>query len=418
MDRITKYASFSLVFAPILSPYFLPGTNTALETFFIFINSSFFFVFNIFHRKSLAIPSMLKLFFIYALVAPLLGFLYYGNSSTFISSYISIFIVLISCTQYLPYLNFVYIKKYYGIIVFLACVFFCVQEIMFQIGGWRISGLCSLLPVCYEYTTMDQFIQNQMIAPRSQSFFLEPAHFVQYIVGYLAILLGENLNNRKIFNVKTVLLTFVVFFTWSGNAIALLLVLWIAYFSFLKVKTNYKITIFIPLLLVILFVAYPAISKSEKGEKLLNRTEELNSSQDRVSSGMIRIFRGYFVYSSMPLLLTITGVGSATSVDAIEGSRYFWMFYQEERYLNTAQTLLIGYGLIGFLFYMLFLRQLFCSTNYIVKLFVLVFIVLSLIESFWGNSKMFILLLIPCTLYNNLNYLRYENHNTRLRYPS
>ena len=120
-----KYASFSLVFTPLLSSYFFPNTTTVLETVFLFVNWIIFSYHN--KAKHIVWPKYYRLFFAYALFVPILGWFYYRDISTAISSYITIVLYTACFIQYIPLLNFEDIKRYYKYIVVIACAFFILQ---------------------------------------------------------------------------------------------------------------------------------------------------------------------------------------------------------------------------------------------------------------------------------------------------
>ncbi len=408
-----KYASFSLVFTPLLSSYFFPNTTTVLETVFLFVNCIIFSYHN--KAKHIVWPKYYRLFFAYALFVPILGWFYYRDISTAISSYITIVLYTACFIQYIPLLNFEDIKRYYKYIVVIACAFFILQEIMFTLLGWRISAILPFLPIRYDYTTTSDFIQAQMIAPISQSLFLEPSHFAQYLLGYLAILLGDSCNKKQLINIPAIMLSLVLLLTWSGNAIVLTFILWISFFFFIKLKPVVKYVIILPVMIIFVVQAFGIVSSTEKGSKLLDRTEELDGEQDKISSGAMRIYRGFIVYSNMTLSQQVTGVGSGVTIDVIDNSPVNWMFYDSEYYLNNVQTLLIGYGLIGtvvFLFFLLFLGR---SNNYIAKFFIILFIGLSFIESLWGSARMLLYLSIPFLVYKKYLIEKYEKSNACFR---
>ena len=224
-----KYASFALVFGPLLTPYYFPGTTIPLENFFLLFNIILLLCYNKF-RPVYFVPKGYSLFFIYALLAPIIGYLCYKNFDSYKSSYVSIVLFTMSLILLVPHLEYNLIKKYYKVCVSVAIVVFVAQELMFNIMGYRFSALIPYLPVRYSYVTTSEFIANQMIAPRSQSVFLEPSHFAQFLLGYLAILLGENVQKRKLFSVSTLVLSLILLLTWSGNAIILTLLLWLVFF--------------------------------------------------------------------------------------------------------------------------------------------------------------------------------------------
>ncbi len=395
---LNKYASFSVVIISLLAPYFFPYTETPLSNFFLLFNGLLFFILGV--KKKFSIPSFYKLFIIYALiVSPLVGLVYFNDIASLISSYKGIVLFSLCLIYSIPFLNYSLIKEYYQKIVVIASVIFVIQELMYASIGFRFSALIPFLPVSYAQTTMTDFIHRQMYLDRSSSFFLEPAHFAQFLLGYLAIILGENINESKILTKSAILVSLILLFTWSGNAIVLMLLLWLFFFIKIKTPKINKSFLIIPLLIV-LFFSYDIISSTEKGSKLISRTEELSINQDRVSSGTMRIYRGYYVFSDMLPFQKITGVGDGNIANVINKSSFVRMFFDFERYVNNIQAILIGYGLIGLFIFFVFIIQLYNTKNNVVQLLIILFGGLCFLESFWCTGKMLLYLSIPMLMYN------------------
>lgn len=404
--EMKKYASFALVVGPLLTPYYFPGTTIPLENFFILFNILLLVCYNKF-RPVYYMPKGYLLFFIYALFAPVLGLLFYRNFNSFISSYVSIILFTLSFLLFIPHLDYNLIKKYYKVCVLFVSTIFVIQELMFNLVGYRFSALIPFIPVRYSYVDTAEFIAKQMVAPRSQSVFLEPSHLAQFLLGYLAILLGENIQKNKLLSFSTLGLSLLLLLTWSGNGILLTLLLWIVFFVMIRMNPIKKYFVIVPLLLIVIFISLQYFSSTEKGEEVMARTEELDVEQEHLSSGAIRIYRGYFVFGAMPFVEKVTGVGSGTTGDVIEHSPFYFLFYDFERYLNNIQMLLVGYGLVGTLLFGLFLKDLIKCRNPIALMCVLLFIGMCFIEYFWGSVKMILYLAIPSMLC--FNFMKAKN---------
>lgn len=407
---MTKYVSFSLVFAPFLFAYYFPGTTVNLETIFMLFNGVLLLLYNIHNKKHITWPKFFKLFTVYSLFTPFIGYCIYGDSGAIKSTFVSYIPFCLCFLQFPQLLSFKYIKKYYRILAYCSIIFFCVQEIMYYFLGWRLMGLIPFLPVSYSYTTMSAFIAKMSVLDRSMSFFLEPAHFAQYILGYLALILGENSYKGKIFSKESIIVSVVLLMTWSGNAILITCLLWAIFILKVNINRYLKYIVIIPTIFIVASVSFTYISTSEKGAKILERSSELSVNQNRVSSGMMRIYRGYFVFSEMNEIEQLFGVGTGTIPDVVEDSPYIFMFLEFERYVNTAQAILIGDGIIGTIFFLMFLLSMTFKGNSFSILYVSLFIGLSLMEGFWLSSKML--------LYLSLAYYfsQYYRNNIQVKY--
>lgn len=389
---MTKYISFALVFSPFLFAYYIPGTTVNLETAFMLFNGILLLLYNLNKNKHITWPFFFKIFITYSLLTPFIGYYIYGNSGAIKSSFVSYIPFCLCFLQYPQLLSFKYIQKYYRFFAYCSIIFFCIQEIMYYFLGWRLMGLLPFMPVSYSYTTMSDFIAKMSVLDRSMSFFLEPAHFAQYILGYLALILGENSYKGKVFSKECIIVSLVLLLTWSGNAILLTCLLWVIFILKVNVDRSLKFIVIIPTISITAAVSFYCISTSERGAEILKRSSELSVHQNRVSSGMMRIYRGYFVFSEMNETEKLFGVGTGTVPDVVEHSPYIFMFNKFERYVNNVQAVLIGDGIIGTIIFLLFLLSMTYKGNSFSILYVALFIGLSLMEAFWLSSKMLLYL--------------------------
>lgn len=387
-----NYAAFSIIFTPFLFPYYFPYTTINMSVLFMLCNGMLFFIYNHIHKIHTVWPKFFKLFVCYSLITPFIGFFFYGKTSAIYSTYVTILPLVLCLIEATPLISWEIIKKYYRRAVYCCIAFFIVQEIMYYSMGWRLMGLIPVLDVSYSYITMQQFIENMSHLNRSMSFFLEPAHYAQYVLGYLAVTLGDNYKHNRLYSKESVIITIALLLTWSGTAILLTLILWIVSFIFYKKNPIIKYFIVLPMTSAIAIIAVFYISNTEMGKNMLDRQSEISSDQERMSSGMIRIYRGYFVFSDMNFFEKTLGVGTGTCPEVIEKSRYLFMFYSFERYLNTAQILLIGDGIIGTFLFLLFLLGLTSRKNPYARLMISLLIGLSFLEGFWMSGRMLLYL--------------------------
>lgn len=410
-----KYASLAILLGPLLEPYLLPGTSITLDTVFLFFNCLVLLFIG--KRQKIIFPKYYLLFFFYAIIIPPLVSIFYGYTTSIQSSYISIVLYTLCLILYTPYLDIDIIKKVYGILVLIVSIVFILQEVMYATFGYRFSALIAFLPVKYSYTSMSDFMVKQMFMSRSSSLFLEPAHFAQFLLGYLAILLGDSYNKKRLINIPAIITSLILLLTWSGNGILIAVLLWVMFILFVKVDLLKKIFLITPLVILLIIYSFNYIISTEQGAKILERTEELDANSDRVSSGTMRIYRGYYVFEDMSLFLKTTGVGTGATSDVIDDSSVKWMFHSFEHYLNNAQILLIAYGVLGTFFFMFHIFYLIRYNTGEGKFLIIAFLGLSFIESFWGGSKMLLYIAISFLLSQKYIQKKYEN-NVSVRNPS
>lgn len=365
-----------------------------MEVLFMLINGCVFTYYNHSYKNKALWPKFFLLFVTYSFVTPLFGFIYYSNTGAIKSTYVS-FIPFLLCFLQLPSIvKWEYIKKYYRNLCYISISFFFVQEFMYYLLGWRLVGLLPFMPVSYSYTTMGAFINTMSHLDRSMSFFLEPAHYAQYILGYLAVVLADNSKSGKLFSKEAIIISIALLLTWSGNAILCTLLLWTVLFFKLNIRKSIKYGFVLPSVLLCAYIGYNYIGSTERGQEIMERQEEMSSEQSRVSSGMIRIFRGFLVFDDMPLEEKIFGVGTGTIPDVIEHSKFLFMFYDFDRYVNTAQAILIGDGILGTSLFLLFLINMAKKKSSYPLFLISLFVGLSFMEGFWLSGRMLLYLTI------------------------
>lgn len=391
ISTISKYACWSIILGPLFEPYNLIG-SVNMYKFFMLFNCVFFF----FHRKgTVHINKSLKIFLLYAFTVPTFIALLFGYTSHLLGSYLTVILFVADLFFTLPHLNFKYLLKIYGYVVTFAICFFVFQELQYFILGHRTPGLIPFLKLASGNIDMSDQLRMLSNTDRSASIFAEPSHFAQYIIPCLALCMGDNYNNKKLFDWRSIAISLCLFWLRSGNGLLLCASLWLVFIIFSSIKPFLKYLIIIPFCVVISIVAYNKLSSTEVGDELLSRTSELEIEGDRVSSGTIRLYRGYFVYFSAEPIVQILGAGLGGKDDVIDNSPYSWMFRSDEHYLNTIQLLLISYGVVGAVLFFIFLFGLIKGNSFGGKLVILAFIVLSAMESVFCSPKMLIYISIP-----------------------
>ena len=69
------------------------------------------------------------------------------------------------------------------------------------------------------------------------------------------------------------------------------------------------------------------------------------------------------MYADFPLLGKIFGVGNGAVGDVVMNSSARWMF-NDETYLNNFQKLIIGYGFIGSILFINYMKSLFANLHF------------------------------------------------------
>lgn len=296
--------------------------------------------------------------------------------------------------------NFVDPKKifiYYEKIVWICCAFFILQEFLYNVFSYRISGIIPFLPTIYGDNS-DKIIDGIMNSSRSSAFFLEPSYFAQYLFPYVVIKIFSK-NRREL--QKAILVSLFILISQSGNGILLLILIWGIWFIYSEVKFIIKMIIMLLCVIGFIIISY---YNSTIIDTLVSRSIELQSyegDEQYMSSGFIRFFRGYFLYDELPLMNKIFGTRNEVIADMMATNIYF---IGKEKFLNGIQTLLIHNGLIICLIYVWHILQ-FCKKNInkSVTVIVICFLFLMLGESYYLSSRSFFVIVILTILTHHIS---------------
>lgn len=341
----------------------------------------------------------------------LLGYLLYwlvihAISSTSLFSVISLGTLktIIVFSTFFSIISLPLLNKYYSIVVKICIVFFILQLIVKYAIGINIPGVFSFLPMANNYDAADYF-EVAATAERVSSFFSEPAIFAQYLVPYLCLTLFDNRLQRKDKVVKSSILIAIFILLQSGNALFGVVVCLLLFLLFRMKGGIYK-KIQTLLIVFVFLLGGSYILKTEMGEKLLSRKDEISiNSIDNLgyaSSGFERVFRGYYVYGGYSTFCKIVGNDNPEYKRTAAMSSIISQFFSEEKqdylYCNTFQMVLLNTGIIGLLIMFFVFRGIWQTTNYCGKDLLLTFFAFSLFSASYFSEIMCLYILLPALM--------------------
>lgn len=404
-NKLHKFVNFAIVILPLFQCYNFFGINAGKILMFLY-----FLFLLVFGKKKKYLPKPLKLFLIYAFTIPQFVAILLGYTSNFVGSYITLTLYILCLCFSIPYINICLFKKYYSVVIVIAIGVFTLQEISALLTGARFSALIPFLTL-YNGVPASQFASVIANESRSCSLFVEPSHFAQYLAPFLAISLCELSKKNKLFDGMSVIVSMVLLLLRSGNGLLMLAFIWMLHLLFVDIKWSKKIFIVIPLVFVGLLYTLPRLAESEQGQEILERQKTMEMDYSGESrSATIRIYRGFFVYGDAPAVVKILGVGLGGADDVIDKSSYNWMFFKEH-YLNNASGLLISYGVLGTILFLLFLFSFRIKKEKGTNLALWGFIILCFMESFMFDTRMLLYLcaIYACSLVNGSDTKRITN---------
>lgn len=353
-------------------------------------------------------------FMVYMLfVPPLISFVT-GLPGNYMTSFIPVNLLFYSTAFciLLPNLDMELVLKYYRILVFLAVAFFFFQEFSYFTLGSRPTFYLPL-EMYYEDTDMSSFSESREELNRSSSFFLEPAHFAQYILPYYCLKVCRCLRS-KIVTFEFVVLSGALLLLQSGSGYMGFAAIWIS-ILFMRGLVSYKIKIAIfsvfmcaLVLVVVMFINNPIILD------VLSRFDEITTLEVTSTghqSGFLRIWRGYFIYGIMAPIYKIFGVGVGSieyisNLVYIPGSRY------EGAYMNGFQTLLISGGIIGTTLFFIFIYRICKNMSAEGVVVIICMMTMFFIENMMFTPKMLLFILIAIAVTDNSRQLFNYKINT------
>ena len=310
---------------------------------------------------------------------------------------IGLFFVVILLGLFCKYLDFPSLYKWYKRVAIVCCIFSIFQYVVYKTTGTFIyGGAIPGLPLNLEY--------NAERMTRPTAFFQEPAYCAQYLLPLFAFeIIGNKLKNKSLI----ILLAISLILISSGNGLVGMIV--IAFAFIIHIISNYsllkKITI-LSATIISLGVGTFYFIQTEDGAKLLERTNELSGNATELSSGFIRIYRGYYVFSALdPIEKTIGINGEEKMNRAIQSSGIWSLFGLNDKFFNAIQSVMIRSGYLGLIFFLLMLFTSYRRSSYEMKVIIIIYFVLAFIESMYMDWKMMYYLVIP---YIYMKYLKSE----------
>lgn len=386
----------SLIIFPILQIYSLFGIN--LSSLVVGSLALVGFVFGQFKISKRNIPHFLWIYFIYFLIVTVFSGIY--NAAEMPNRVAGVLFLLVQFLLFFSCSDKESFYKIYKIVAIGTMVFFYIQEIGYNAVGLRIPGIIPFLPLDQTYANMDafgSFADYLALVGRSTSLFSEPAHFAQFLIPFLAMILFWEKGILKWLLTGITVIT--IFRLESGNGIVGLFCVLFMYliYQLKKGSALARITL-ISILPIIVISATLYLKDSDYSKYYGERSSEvtMSSSSGEAHSGFYRIYRGYYVYAEYNPIEQLFGINNYYQIETrIRQSSVASLFPKGDMYFNVIQAFLIKTGLIGLLIYFLMFMELWKGTNFCGKSILFTFAVFSFMAALHMTSNMILYFLIP-----------------------
>ncbi len=315
--NIKKLTAFIIVILPWIGNYrfFLTGLTLGDVALIVAMLLAIYKTKGIYKTAKGGVNNSYKVLLVYllygifvTLVSLVIGdYLNYGNvakRSIKLVLYFGTIIFLLP--NWLDYSRFSKIYKYF---VYVSCFAIVMQYVGYYLGGVYLEFKLPFLSYSNEAVQDFDFVASRLSTFRPDSIFLEPSHFVYYIIGYIPMTLFKYTRNTK--NIyEAIFISLAVVMAKSSAAIFFLIFIWSFYV--VQLLKNRKISIWTKnRLLIVLLITLSFLVILITNTNLFEAVDRMMfSSNSGLATSVWSKLDGGDVYNEqLTVLQKITGVG-------------------------------------------------------------------------------------------------------------
>ena len=327
----------------------------------------------------------------------------YINFGVTITTYIRyLFYVLILIFVSDKYFNIDFGAKLLIIVANINAIYGIIQFMAYNFLGVVLPWYFPFLKVQYG----QQLIQEQKYffstyGYRFSGLFSEPAHLSQYLSVALLIVLFYSSQSFKLSSFNklflSILYTIPLLLSGSGTGFAIAAMCYVLFIIGLLKKKKKDMNTIIKSYMFIFLIVFVSFLVLSSGNFTTGLTRIASISE--VSTTYIRIIRPFEVYFSLPSYYQIIGVGYGNYAEYLFGTGNLTQYEVSRNiaWTNTLGFILVGSGLIGLIFYLLFYFKVSKGLNLLGKNLLL----LLLAYTFFSDLPLtFHFITIMCFIYN------------------
>lgn len=411
---IKKVVTLLIITSPILNIYKIGSLPLGGGDFALCLAILIFFFIDKPQKLSIKIHSynvfvMFLLFFLMSIMAIFVQGNF--NISDFVSKWSRIIVYGITLLiVFIGGINLDYAKKYCVGLSIIFSLTVILQELL-KLIGINVFPYLNILPLNYNVTNLELInVLNKRASFggwRVSSIFPEPAHFTQYVLMGLAIVLFDKYekNNMNNYLAKSIIITIAIIISASTNGYVIGLCIWGVWFlniyrKKLTIRTVLISTLFMSIVLILFF-------KTNALNNALYRLSTINSFSEG-ATGSVRLLQGLYVFKQLSLREMLMGVGFGNVSYYLAINSITTPFLSEigNEYMNAFSTVLVSSGIIGYILFMcswiklsftrktalskvsmLILTLLYCSSSIFYSSTTILFLTFALSESQNDNLK-------------------------------
>lgn len=275
--------------------------------------------------------------------------------------------------------------KHYKRILCLLIFIFILQHLTSLITGRIMYGLIPFLPITDSYKgvktglsieTYSYFASMRLIS----SSFSEPAHFAVYLLPAFVISLREK---KKLNWAMLIITSLTVLMTLSGNGILSMIIFFLAFLLLDRKLSIAKRAGGLIAVCLFFFLTFLILNRISVFNELFSNL--FSGDLNRGSKADYRIFRGFYIFGTLPVSNKLFGLGFHQITDYLTLNNLATPYdygTSNLEYANFIAQYLIYFGIIGFIFPVAFVYQLFRKGNHYSNAFLITMIAL------WFSSSM------------------------------
>lgn len=329
----------------------------------------------------------------------------YSISDTTIRVFRVLFYTFLALNMSKTYFDIDIGERLYVVLSTVASLIVLIQFLILQVSGEYITFILPKMNLSTNHDTSEQYfaqIAHDLMwygkSTRPSGVFLEPSHFCEYAIFSLVFLLfSDKIKKNKLLMILINTIAIVI----SGSAIGYFGLLVIFFIWLIEQmcgnKVNAKIFI-LGIIGVILIVIFSV--KFNLWSNAIWRLMTINSTES--STGNLRILRGFVIFSKMPFLYKIIGMGIGNFGAFIEKYNIVTYFdatlNRTNEFMNTISVILVSGGIVGLCLYIFAIFNIFRKANRIQRVFFWVLMVFLLTSNnFYKESYMFTIIFMTIT---------------------
>lgn len=356
-----KIDKMSLILAllPIVGIYSIAGINISNFTLIMLVLYGFYRC--IFVKKRLrctSIDKTLIVFYIYTMIISVINLMTSTKVDAIdvVTKYIHLFcfISIIVLFRKGMFKNDLSIKPFIDVALIASC-FLILQFVLFNFAGIKLYGVLE----AYHTNITDDIT-------RPSSFFVEPAHFCRYCSLPLYFLIFKDDSDNKIF--KIILISLAILLSKSSIGYITFAVIWL-FWLLKRVRDGYmKIGTVIKGMLIVIPSIIVAVTLSFKYELfsfVSDHVAGLNMTE--ITSGNVRVFRGFFIWFQEGFISKFSGVGFANVKSYLISNGIRTIFDGQletgNEYMSAISYILVMSGIVGMAIFLFALVKVYLKGN-------------------------------------------------------